>query len=264
MTFSASLFRPQWPAPENIKAYSTLRYPGNSRGVYEQFNLALHVGDDQQDVLVNRQNLMHHANLPSSPGWLNQTHSNIALLAETISSETAPNADASYTRKHNEVCVVMTADCLPILITNKAGTEVAAIHAGWQGLAAGVLENTLSALHSEPSSLMVWVGPSVSRLNYEVGEDFYATFAKTHTQKELNAAFAKIIAKDLVGANGVRPRKWLADVPLLAVQRLIRLGVNVRDIYLSNECTYANPDRYFSYRRDGVTGRMASLIWVSS
>lgn len=249
---SSPILIPEWPAPKNIKACSTLRYPGNSLGAYKQFNLALHVDDDQRCVLANRQDLMRYAYLPSSPKWLNQTHSKIALLAETVSLEIAPNADASYTQQSNQVCVVMTADCLPILITNKAGTEVAAIHAGWQGLAAGVIENTLSALTSKPGDLIIWIGPSIHQENYEVGADFYATFAETHSQQELDAAFKPFA------------QKWRADVPLLAVQRLTRFGVNRHDIYLSNECTYAHPERYFSYRRDGVTGRMASLIWIES
>jgi YfiH family protein len=254
MPSSKPLLIPSWPAPKNIKAYSTLRYPGKSHGVYAGFNVALHVGDDKNPVLANRHDLIDCAKLPSMPKWLNQTHGNIALLAETISSEIAPNADASYAQKSDQVCVVMTADCLPILVTNKEGTEVAAIHAGWQGLAAGVIENTLSALTSEPESLLVWIGPSIHQPNYEVGEDFYARFSETHSQKELDAAFT---LKN-------KQKKWLANVPLLATQHLIRCGVNLHDIYLSDECTYANPERYFSYRRDGVTGRMASLIWISS
>ncbi len=258
MPSSKPLLIPSWPAPKNIKAYSTLRHPGKSQGVYAGFNLALHVGDEQSRVLANRHDLIDYANLPSTPKWLNQTHSNIALLAETISSDIAPNADASYTQKSHKVCIAMTADCLPILVTNKEGTEVAAIHAGWQGLAAGVIENTLSALTSKPESLIVWIGPSIHQPNYEVGEDFYARFSETHSQKELAAAFMS------VRATGGRPLKWLADVPLLATQLLIRCGVNSQDIYLSNECTYANPERYFSYRRDGATGRMASLVWIES
>ena len=249
---SLPILIPHWPAPKNIKACYTTRYPGKSTGVYAGFNLALHVNDDTKHVLENRQNLIQHAHLPASPKWLNQTHSNAALLAETISSEVAPNADASYTQKPNEVCVVMTADCLPILVTNKAGTEVAAIHAGWQGLAAGVIENTLSALTSKPDELLIWIGPSIHQANYEVGEDFYAKFA-THSQQELNAAFM---------SKHQSPKKWLANVPLLATQRLVRYGVNLEDIYLSSKCTYANSEKYFSYRRDGVTGRMASLIWI--
>ncbi len=249
------LLIPSWPAPKSIKAYYTTRTPGKSTGVYAAFNLGLHVNDNEKHVLENRQNLIQQAHLPTSPKWLNQTHSNVALLAETISPNIAANADASYTQKPNEVCVVMTADCLPILVTNKAGTEVAAIHAGWQGLAAGVIENTLLKLSSKPSELLIWIGPSIHQANYEVGEDFYARFTEAHSQEELDAAFA---------ITNQQTKKWLADVPLLAAQRLTRLGVNINDIYLSNECTYANSERYFSYRRDGVTGRMASLIWLTS
>lgn len=249
---SLPILIPDWPAPKNILSCYTTRYPGKSTGVYEAFNLALHVKDNEKHVLENRQKLIQHASLPFSPKWLNQTHSTIALLAETISSDIAPNADASHTQKPNEVCVVMTADCLPILVTNKNGTEVAAIHAGWQGLANGVVENTLSALKSKPEELLIWIGPSIHQANYEVGEDFYAKFAETHSQSELDAAFAP------------RAKKWLANVPLLATQRLMRCGVNLEDVYLSKECTCANSERYFSYRRDGVTGRMASLIWLSS
>lgn len=241
---------PQWPAPKNIRAYYTTRYPGKSTGAYAEFNLALHVNDNEKYVLENRQDLMQYAHLPSMPKWLNQTHSTIALLADTISSEIAPNADASYTKKPHQVCVVMTADCLPILVTNKDGTEVAAIHAGWQGLAAGVIENTLSALTSKSDELLVWIGPSIHQANYEVGEDFYERFTAMHSQQERDAAFKTF------------GQKWLANVPLLAAQRLLRLGVAKKNIYLSNECTYAHPEKYFSYRRDGVTGRMASLIWI--
>lgn len=251
MAASLPFFIPQWAAPKNIRAYSTLRFPGKSVGNYAEFNLALHVEDHPESVLQNRHDLTRDLNLPAIPKWLNQTHSNLALLAESISSDIAPNADASFTKKSNEVCVVMTADCLPILVTNKTGTEVAAIHAGWQGLAKGVIENTLSALSSPVESLLIWIGPSISQKYYEVGEDFYACFAKNHDAQEMQTAFA-------IQSN----KKWLANVPLLAVQRLTRLGVLQNNIYLSNECTYANPEKYFSFRRDGVTGRMASLIYI--
>ncbi len=258
MSLLKPFFLPQWPVPQHVKACSTLRYPGASGGTYMGFNLALHVNDNPEHVLANRKILIREANLPSSPKWLNQTHSNIALLAETIESEIPPNADASHTQKSNVVCVVMTADCLPILVTNKEGTEIAAIHAGWQGLAAGVIENTLSVLTSKPESLIIWIGPSISQAHYEVGEDFYARFSETHSQKELAAAFMR------AGATGGRSLKWLANVSLLATQRLVRCGVNYQDIYLSQECTSAQPERFFSYRRDGVTGRMASLIWLGA
>lgn len=247
---SASFLQPYWLAPSNIKAYTTLRSPGKSIAPYAECNLALHVGDNAQNVLENRRDLCRDAHLPEVPKWLNQTHSDIALLAETISLENPPNADASYTQRKNTVCVVMTADCLPILVTNTEGTEVAAIHAGWQGLAKGVVENTLSKLSSKPGELLIWIGPSIHQANYEVGEDFYARFAETHSQQEIALAFKP------------HAKKWLANVPLLAVQRLMQFGVIEKNIYLANECTYAHPEKYFSYRREGVTGRMASLIWI--
>jgi len=280
---SVPLMRPKWPVPKNIRAYCTLRHPGNSWGMYSSFNLALHVQDNPQDVLANRKALMHYAQLPSEPRWLNQTHSTIPVIAERSSIETP--ADASYTQQKGIVCVVMTADCLPILVTNQEGTEVAAIHAGWRGLADGVIEQTISALHSHADSLMIWIGPSISQPYYEVGEDFYAAFKQQHTQEELDAAFEYKHSRSNVGANNIRPNsidakkgecysplqnsvvldnntKWLANVPLLAQQRLIKLGVKAQNIYLSNECTYARRERYFSYRRDNVTGRMASFIWI--
>lgn len=244
---------PAWPAPKNIQACYTTRTPGKSLGEYAEFNLALHVNDHALHVQENRQNLTQCASLPTTPKWLNQIHSATAVLADTVSFEFPPDADASFTRSSNEVCAVMTADCLPILVTNKAGTEVAAIHAGWQGLAKGVIESTLSKLSSPPNSLLIWIGPSIHQANYEVGEDFYAAFAKQHSSHEMSLAFSK------------QPhQKWRANVPLLAVQRLKRLGVSEKNIYLSQECTYAHPEKYFSYRRDGVTGRMASLIWIDS
>lgn len=240
------MITPQWPAPKNIQAYSTLRYPGHSLGVYTGCNLALHVGDNATHVLANRQQIISQAQLPAEPKWLNQTHSATAILAETISEfNTPPDADACYTQKTNTVCIIMTADCLPILITNKQGTEIAAVHAGWRGLANGIIESTLTALSSNPEDLLIWIGPSISQPHYEVGEDFYHAF--TYQQ-----AFQPI-----------QNNKWLADVPLLAKQRLIQLGVHSDDIYLSNECTYAHPAHYFSYRRDNITGRMASFIYMN-
>lgn len=266
---SKPFFAPQWPAPSNIKACSTLRYPGQCMGNYAEFNLALHVGDEAKNVQANRDDLIVSANLPAPPKWLNQIHSNQCILAENVQSDDAiniipPSLDASHTRQNNVVCVVMTADCLPILVTNKSGTEIAAIHAGWRGLADDVVENTLSALQSSPDSLMIWIGPSISKSYYEVGEDVYNAFAKYHTKEECDAAFSPYhpIMDTYKSNQDIPPKKWLVDMPLLAEQRLIRLGVNKQDIYLSRECTYAQSDRYFSYRRDGITGRMASLIWM--
>ncbi len=246
---------PNWSAPSHIKAYTTLRYPGHSQAPYAGNNLAFHVGDNKSHVQMNRQAMRQALHLPDEPKWINQTHSTIALLAENISSNETITADASFTQQPNTICVVMTADCLPILVTNKEGSEVAAIHAGWRGLAEGIIENTLASLQSTSDTLIVWIGPSVSQPHYEVGDDVYNAFAAHHSLSEMQQAFQK---KPMI-----EQQKWFADVPLLAYQRLLRLGVHSDSIYLSNECTYAQSDRYFSYRRDGVTGRLASMIFIA-
>lgn len=263
------LIFPNGSVPSHIKACSTLRYPGESQGVYAGFNLGTHVGDDANHVNANRQNLIQLANLPSEPKWLEQIHSTHAVLAESIPADSKEiiQADASYTQQKNIVCAVMTADCLPILVTNESGTEIAAIHAGWKGLASGVIEKTLEKLNSKSESLIIWIAPSISKNYYEVGEDVYNAFAEKHTMEECELAFEfKMLDMPMQNLNNNQKdseKKWLADMPLLAQQRLIRLGVNAHNIYLSNECTYKQSDSYFSYRRDGVTGRMASLIWMS-
>jgi polyphenol oxidase len=237
---------PNWNVPKNIRAISTLRYPGNSKNHYSGLNLATHVGDSVSDVEKNRLDL--RSLLPSEPKWLNQTHSAKAVLAEA--AKVNEDADASYTKQKNMVCVAMTADCLPILITNRLGTKVAAIHAGWRGLASGIIESTLLALTSHPEFLIAWIGPSISKTHYEVGKDVYDVFRDTHTLLECQEAFKPY------------NNKFLADMPLLATQRLIKFGLVSNNIYSSNECTYAHSERYFSYRRDGITGRMATLIWI--
>lgn len=243
---------PAWPAPKHIRAYTTLRSPGESVNHYSAYNLATHVGDHHEHVVQNRYHLAQYANLPNDPIWLNQTHSSIAIDLDNITRDSIMTADASHTRKINTICAVMTADCLPMLVTNEEGTEVAAIHAGWQGLSKGVIENTLSVLTSAPESLLIWLGPSIQKENYEVGEEVYHAFLEEHDLSEIDAAFTKRA-----------DNKWHADIPLLAVQRLIRYGVKKTHIYLSQQCTYAHSQDYFSFRRDGITGRMASLIFIA-
>lgn len=250
------LLTPNWPVSSHIRAFTTLRHSGFSEAPFASFNLALHVGDKEADVRANREALTKQAHLPSEPKWINQVHSNIAVLAETINASESTTADASYTKQPNIICTVLTADCLPILVTNQKGTEVAAIHAGWRGLANGIIENTLHALQSSSDSSIIWIGPSISQPYYEVERDFYDAFTSFHTEEECHQAFHK--------QSHTEPTKWLANVPLLAYQRLIKLGVQPHNIYLSHECTYAHPERYFSYRRDGITGRIASMIFIAS
>ena len=243
----SNFFIPNWPAPLHIKSIQTLREGGKSAGKYNSFNLATHVNDDINSVSFNRELLDQF--LPSPPHWLNQAHGNdvVELPSSTF------NADASYTKDKNIVCVVQTADCLPLLVTNKKGTMVAAIHAGWRGLLNGVIENTIHKMNISPNELLVWMGPAISQKYFEVG------FNVKHSFCEKDQAAEKAF-------RSLTDQKWLADIYHLAKMRLNASGVieiyggSVTDDY----CTYANEADYFSYRRNGETGRMASLIWIES
>ena len=225
----------------------TLRAGGKSEGKYKSFNLAAHVNDEISSINSNRELLDQF--LPSSPRWLNQTHSIDVIELPSPSL----NGDASYTTNINMVCVVQTADCLPLLVTNKKGTIVAAIHAGWRGLLNGVIENTIHKMNMSPNELLVWLGPAIGQKHFEVGADVKNNFCEK--DQEAEKAF-----------RAISDQKWLADIYHLAKLRLKASGVtaiyggSVTDEY----CTYANEADYFSYRRDGETGRMASLIWIES
>lgn len=235
------LIKPKWSAPTNVKAFSTTRVGGFSQGAYQSLNLGLHVGDESEKVLKNR------ALLPNSNTitWLNQTHS--AHAVELLEPSTHPlKADASFTSVPGQTCAVMTADCLPILLCHSDGTEVAAIHAGWRGLAAGVVENTLAKMNSKTEKLMAWLGPAISAESFEVGHDVFCQF--THDEKK---AFSK----------GLKSGKYWLDLHELAAHKLSVSGV--RSITRENRCTYINKE-FFSYRRDKATGRMASCIWIEN
>ena len=243
----SNFFIPDWPAPPHIKSMQTLRTGGKSEGTYNSFNLATHVNDQINTVNLNRDLLNQY--LPSSPYWLNQTHSVDVL---ELPSPTL-NGDASYTTEKNTVCVVQTADCLPLLVTNLEGTIVATIHAGWRGLLHGVIENTIKKMNIPPNDLLVWLGPAISQKYFEVDFDVKNSFCEKHIESE--KAFHLI-----------SDQKWLADIYALAKIRLN--GCGVHQIYggsMSDDyCTFANDLDYFSYRRDGMTGRMASLIWIDA
>ena len=243
----SNFFIPDWPAPSHIKSIQTLRSGGKSEGKYNSFNLATHVNDEINAVHLNRDLLNQY--LPSAPYWLNQTHSVDVLK---IPSPTL-NGDASYTIDKNTVCVVQTADCLPLLVTNIDGTIVAAIHAGWRGLLNGVIENTIEKMNMLPNELLIWLGPAISQKHFEVGFDVKNSFCEKHSEAE--KAFHLI-----------SEQKWLVDIYALAKIRLHICGIS--KIYggsvSDNYCTFTNEVDYFSYRRDGVTGRMASLIWIDS
>lgn len=234
---------PEWPAPPRVRSLQTSRHGGASLAPYDTFNLGAHVGDVPQVVAHNRQLLS--ALMPSEPVWLQQVHGTVVVNADDASC--LPQADACIARHRGAVCVVMTADCLPVLLCDDAGTVVGAAHAGWKGLAAGVIEATVAAMDVAPHNLMAWLGPAISQPAFEVGGEVRDLFVAHHA--EAARAF-------LPGVGD----KWLADIYLLARQRLLALGIT--RIHGGGLCTYSDPENFFSYRRDGVTGRMGTFIWL--
>jgi YfiH family protein len=240
--------QPEWPAPGKVRAYTTTRGCGYSRGPWQSFNLAAHVGDQPEAVEANRRLLTSAARLPDSPRWLKQVHGTRVIRAEDIVTEVI-EADACMAETPAQVCAVLTADCVPVLLCNHAGTRVAAAHTGWRGLAAGVLESTVGAMARDGELLLAWLGPAISAPHFEVKEDVCRVF--TEQDPEATHAFT-------TAANG----RWQADLYQLARLRLQRLGVT--QTFGGNYCTYRDAERFFSYRRERVTGRMATLIWIAS
>ncbi len=236
--------KPNWPAPINVCAYVTTRTDGRSKPPYNSFNLAQHVGDNPIDVLANRKQLHDELNLPNEPIWLKQMHGNNVIRANQMMINT--EADASYTTSPDTICVILTADCLPILLCDRLGTKVAAIHAGWRSLSAGIIEKTVKTLNTSGSQLLAWLGPAISQQFYEVGKDVYDKFVQY--SKESKKAFTQN-----------NKSKWLTNIYTLAKQRL--LSCSITNIYDNKLCTFSDEQRFFSYRRDGKTGRIASLIW---
>lgn len=235
-----------WPAPAGINAGITTRRCGISTGPYSRFNLAAHVGDDSHSVVQNRSVLCEKLALESEPIWLNQVHGNRIIRADTANDRTA---DGSYTDRQNVVCTVLTADCIPLLICNRSGTEIAAIHIGWRGFCSDIVPMAVDVFRSKADELLAWIGPHISAENYEVDDqvrDRCLTVAG-------NAQHAFVSSS---------PGHWLASLEKLVRTALERQGV--KDIYSSGCCTYAESDSFFSYRRDGVTGRMAALIWIDT
>jgi len=242
---------PDWPAPPGVRALCTTRGGGVSLGAYAGLNLGDHVGDDPESVAANRAQLRARLALPGEPLWLRQVHGcSVVGGSDGDWAGDDPDAcvaDAAVAYGPGTVCAVLTADCLPILLCDRAGTRVAAIHAGWRGLAAGVCEAAVARMQAAPQDLLAWLGPAIGRDAFEVGE-------------EVRAAF---LAADPGAAMAFGPSpggRWLADIYLLARQRLAALGVG--SVWGGGLCTYTDAQRFFSYRRDGVTGRMASLIWL--
>lgn len=238
---------PAWPAPPTVRALITTRAGGVSTGPYASMNPADHVGDAPEAVAVNRRLL--RSLLPEEPHWLKQVHGTAVAEADAPRAR-SPEADACVSRVPNQVCVVLTADCLPVLLCDDAGTVVGAAHAGWRGLHAGVIEAAVARMRVPGERLLAYLGPAIGPKAFEVGPEVRAAFMTVDTGAA--AAFAP----------GATPEKWLADIYLLARQRLARLGVS--RVFGGGDCTFSDSARFFSYRRDGASGRMASLIWISS
>jgi YfiH family protein len=236
---------PDWPAPINIKSLITTRRGGVSASPFASFNLGMHTGDDTAAVAANRHQLREL--LPAEPKWLNQVHGNTVVIADDLSD--APAADASVTRKPNIVCVAMVADCLPVLLCDRNGSAAGISHAGWRGLAAGVIENTVHAMGLPPGRMLAYLGPAIGPAAFEVGADVRDVFLRDDPAAA--SAFAAL-----------PDNKWHADLFLLARQRLARCGIN--QIHGGSLCTASDPARFYSHRRDHITGRMAALIWLDS
>ena len=238
--------RPDWPAPESVGSILTTRHGGVSQAAFESFNLGDHVGDGPASVMTNR--LRVRQVLGREPVWLNQVHGlRVVDLDQEAVGNRPPDADASLTRRNEVACVVMTADCLPVLFCDEAGTVVAAAHAGWRGLCHGVLEATIEAMAVPARQLMAYLGPAIGPMAFEVGDEVRTAFV------DQSADYARCFQP-------LREGKWLADLYSLARLRLGSQGIE--RIFGGGFCTVGEPQRFFSYRRDGRTGRMGSFIWL--
>ncbi len=242
---------PDWPAPPGVRALSTWRTGGVSTGVYASLNLGCHVGDERAAVAENRQRLARAARLPGEPAWLNQVHGRAVADLDGPSPPAgggrAAGQDAAFTRRRGRICAILTADCVPVLLAAAGGGMVAAAHAGWRGLAAGVLAATAGAFGADPATLVAWIGPCIGRDAYEVGPE--VRDAMLGAMPAAQAAFR-------ANAHG----RYQADLVLIARRQLQSLGIS--RIYGGTECTFTDANRYFSHRRDGQTGRQGTLIWL--
>jgi hypothetical protein len=234
---------PDWPAPKRVRALVTTRTGGSSRGPYASFNLGAHVNDDPAAVERNRERL--RASLPADPVWLQQVHG-----TEVVDAATVPplaRADAAVARTRHVVCAVLTADCVPVLLADGGGDAVAIAHAGWRGLAAGVVEAAVARMDVPAASVIAWLGPAIGPRAYEVG-------------REVREAFVRRDAAAVAAFAPGRDDRFLADLFMLARQRLAAAGIAA--VYGGGHCTYTEAERFYSYRREPTTGRFASLVWI--
>lgn len=261
---AVELITPEWEAPVSVRAVMTTRLGGVSVPPWDSLNVGVHVGDNAAAVLENRMRIRKEAQLPSEPVWLEQVHGTSVVVldagniprtvtAEQLMDSRRPRADAAVTRQAGVVCAIQVADCLPVLFASRDGSVVGAAHAGWRGLASGVLGATIAAMDVPPDQIVAWLGPAIGPQSFEVGDDVVAAFAATaHDDQRVptEAAFVR-------QSNG----KWLCDLFALAQLRLTAAGVT--QVSGGGLCTVSDARRFYSYRRDGQTGRMAALVWIS-
>lgn len=236
---------PDWPVPKKVRGFTSFRHGGMSRGAYASLNLGLHVGDNPEAVLHNRQSLQQAYQVPNEPHWLEQTHGTNVIRVTTTAQAQPPSADGSYTKQVGQVLAVLTADCLPLFLASLDGKEIALVHCGWRGVAQGIIANALAQFQTPLNSVCAWLGPAISSSAFEVGADVLQAMVvlqASHSQHFIP-----------------HQERWLLDLFALVTDELQALGVE--QVYRSQLCTVANPQQLFSYRRDGVTGRMASLLW---
>ena len=235
---------PQWPAPPRVRAVSTLRSGGLSAPPYDTLNLGEHVGDEPDSVAENRRRLCEQLGI-DEPYWLDQVHGTRVVRAGVAGEH--PSADAAIADESNRVCAVLTADCLPILLARTDGRRVAAVHCGWRGLSGGVLESTIAALDTPPRELIAWLGPAIGPAHFEVGS-------------EVRDAFMRIDPSAVTAFRANARGRWMCDLYRIAHQHLNRAGIDA--IFGGGRCTFGEASSFFSFRRDGRCGRMATLIWI--
>ena len=238
------LIYPDWPLEDKVCAFTTTRAGGCSTSPYDGFNLAIHVDDQVEDVIKNRNRLNEYFSFTSSPKWLQQTHSNIVVRADEIEPDSI-EADATFATTRNEICAVLTADCLPVLLADRNGECVAAAHAGWQGLAKGIIQETIHAMSDYIKPEYAWLGPAIGPQAFEVGEDVYDTYMDS------NIAYQRAFSAK-------KPGKWNLDI--YAAAKIVLAAADIPYVYGGAYCTYQDQDRFFSYRRSEKTGRMATVI----
>ena len=235
---------PDWSVPASVKAIVSTRQGGVSAAPFNSLNIGLHVNDRESDVLINRKKIIKALNLPSNPIWLNQIHSSNVVELGDIKPDALINADGVYTQSNKVVCAVMTADCLPLFLSNKSGDKIAIIHVGWRGLAGGIIENAITLFDELPENIIAWAGPCISVRHFEIGSE---------VRLELKGT-------DSAYQNSENKGKYYANMYQLTGERLRQLGVI--NYGHSNYCTYADKELFFSHRRDQGSGRMVSLIWL--